>query len=242
MRAGSGLSAQRRRCSPIRHSISAVRCRDSASQARRRPRCRNARRSGSARRCRELNRWHDWRAGTARVASSCGCRGSGAPGSRRGVCRAAHIAAAQTLRLRWFVEARAGDGSPPRRTQDFQSAPGMIGQCPAVFRIDHAHWDGDEGEVFAMQLPALLVTQLLQDDSPTFGLLPHVEFDGALSYLFNALWEQSAAGMPWGSMYSEGVALALLGLLGTSTTSALASNPSTPDDSAHATTLARSHI
>lgn len=101
------------------------------------------------------------------------------------------------------------------RTQEFQSAPGMIGLCPAGFRIDHARWDGDEGEVVAMQLPALLVTPLLQDDLPTFELLPHLElFDGALSYLFSALWEQSAAGMPWGSMYSEGVTLALLGLLG----------------------------
>lgn len=107
---------------------------------------------------------------------------------------------------RWFTTAG--------QTQEFQSSPGMIGLCPAGYRVDHARWDGEEGEVIAMQLPVSLVTPLLQDDLPTFELTQHLElFDGGLSFLLRILWEQSAAGMPWGSMYSEGVTLALLSLL-----------------------------
>lgn len=101
-------------------------------------------------------------------------------------------------------------------TQAYYTAPGMFALLEAGTHIEQARWDGTPGEVIAIELPQAMVQRLVEDDAPLLGLRRHDEiFDPSLAQLVTALWQEAAHGAPTGPLYTQGLTLALMGLLGT---------------------------
>jgi AraC family transcriptional regulator len=117
-----------------------------------------------------------------------------------------------------FSLIRSGSGkrrySADRQTGEIPSTPGMIDFCARGLCFDHASWDGNEGEVILIQLPACMVNRLLQGDAQPLELQTRfAQFDAPLAQVTDALWNEAAAGSPNGSLYVQGMTVALIGLL-----------------------------
>ena len=113
--------------------------------------------------------------------------------------------------------ARSGRGKRHYRcglqTRDLYSSPGMFELYGAGFCIDHARWQGVSGEVVGIQFPAPMVNRLLQNERGFELRTAHELFDDRVASLALALWDEAQAGAPRGTLYAQGLTLALLGLL-----------------------------
>ncbi len=102
-----------------------------------------------------------------------------------------------------------------RPTQQFYTAPGVFDIIEAGTHIEHARWDGTPGEVIGIELPEVMVNRLMQDDAQRPNLqTQHELFDPSLAQLVGALWQEAVNGSPLGPIYTQGLTLALMGLLG----------------------------
>lgn len=100
------------------------------------------------------------------------------------------------------------------RDRDLYSAPSMFELYSADFHIDHGIWQGASGEIVTIQFPGLLVDRLLHAEGRGFQLKTmHEQFNARVTELVSALWSEAAAGGPRGKLYSQGLSIALLGLL-----------------------------
>jgi len=100
------------------------------------------------------------------------------------------------------------------RVRELYSSPMMFELYEAGFFIDHAVWQGVQGEVVSIQLPAPMVNRLLQSEGAGLTVpTRHELFDQRVADLGLALWEEAHAGAPSGPLYAQGLTLALLGLL-----------------------------
>jgi len=100
------------------------------------------------------------------------------------------------------------------RKLELYSAPQMIDFCGAGFEIEHGRWEGVPGELIAIQFPTTTINRLLHTDGQSFDLpTQHQIFDNRLNELVRSLWSEAASGSPSGALYTEGLTLALLGLL-----------------------------
>lgn len=96
------------------------------------------------------------------------------------------------------------------------TAPGMFELIEAGTHIEHARWDGAPGEVIGVELPDVMVKRLMGDEHPGVALRTHHEiFDPSLAPLVTALWQEASNGSPLGPLYTQGLTMALVGLLGT---------------------------
>jgi len=116
--------------------------------------------------------------------------------------------------------ARSGSGKrwlkSGRDVKEVDSAPGTIDLLEAGFRVDWARWDGTAGEVIAVQFPHAMVDRLLHDDVRPLNLhTAHSRSDPELFRLVEALWSEAVNGSPLGTLYDQGLTLALIGLLQT---------------------------
>lgn len=102
-----------------------------------------------------------------------------------------------------------------RRTFDLYSSPEMFELYSVEDCIDRASWNGESGEVLCIQLPHSMVSRLISGDQQEFRLpTAHEKFDRHVTDLMRLLWAEARDGGPRGRLYSEGITLALLGLLG----------------------------
>ena len=114
--------------------------------------------------------------------------------------------------------ARAGRGtrrySSGHFVRDLYSSPAMFEMYGEGAYLDHARWQGVSGEVVSIQFPTELVNRLLHAEGRGFRL-PTVfeQFDARVSDLVMLLWTEAHEGGPRGRLYTEGISLALLGLL-----------------------------
>ncbi len=100
------------------------------------------------------------------------------------------------------------------RTRELYSSPGMFELYGEGFCIDHAHWHGVAGEVVGIQFPAPMVNRLLQAERGRFEIsTAHELFDARVTDVMLTLWDEARAGGPHGTLYAQGLTLALLGLL-----------------------------
>jgi AraC family transcriptional regulator len=82
------------------------------------------------------------------------------------------------------------------------------------YQIDHGRWEGSEGELITMLLPASLIEGLQRDEAPRLQLRTrHEHFDERVRGLMERLWEEARTGSPSGRLYTDGLTLALVGLL-----------------------------
>jgi AraC family transcriptional regulator len=97
---------------------------------------------------------------------------------------------------------------------DLYSAPRMAEMYGEGFHLDHAQWEGEPGEVIAIQFPIAMVNRLLEVTGQSFALpTRHEVFDDQLTELAFSLWKEAERGSPCGALYTQGLTLALLGLL-----------------------------
>jgi AraC-like DNA-binding protein len=79
---------------------------------------------------------------------------------------------------------------------------------------DRYQFDGEPGEVIAIELPIAVTTRLLQDASGRPRLCErHEIFDDRLAQLIYMMWDAASSQVPRGGLYAEGLSLSLLGLL-----------------------------
>lgn len=117
-----------------------------------------------------------------------------------------------------FVMALSGNGTRQFRrgavTRDLYTAPKMVEFLAADDWMDRGVWNGDRGEVLAIDLPTHQVERLLHTEGSGFKLdTAHEMFDDRLARLAVAIWEEARNGAPTGPLYGDGLSLALLGVL-----------------------------
>lgn len=88
-------------------------------------------------------------------------------------------------------------------TRHLRTAPGMIELYESDYQIDHGRWEGSEGELITMLLPASLIEGLQRDEAPRLQLRTrHEHFDERVRGLMD-MARQAAVGSRAGS--AEGV-------------------------------------
>lgn len=117
-----------------------------------------------------------------------------------------------------LVMARTGHGkrwyTTGLFTREFGTAPGMIDIYDAGYHIDRGRWDGSQGELIAIRLPANVLERLQGGDGrPPHFSTRHELFDQSLSELIHLLWREASNGAPRGRLFTEGLTLSLVGLL-----------------------------
>ena len=128
------------------------------------------------------------------------------------------VVAQMQMRHPSLAVARSGRGkrcyTTGRRALDLDASPGMFELYGAGFCVDEARWQGQRGEVVALQLPAAQVGALLQGDGAVLALpTRHELFDARVTDLVLQLWDEASQGGPHGRLYAQGLSLALLGWL-----------------------------
>lgn len=90
----------------------------------------------------------------------------------------------------------------------------MVEIVEAGMYFDRFQVRGEPGEVVQVRLPTGSLTRWLHDSSHAFGpRTQHELFDGRLESLLNLLWDEASRGSPNGPLFSEGLSMALLGVL-----------------------------
>lgn len=117
-----------------------------------------------------------------------------------------------------LVAAQSGGGrrwyTCGTRTRELRTAPHAIELLGAGYQVDTVRWDGKPAEVIAITFPAAMVNRLLHGDGPPFDLITrHEVFDDRIGHMVLALWHEASRGSPRGPLYTEGLTLALIGLL-----------------------------
>lgn len=129
-------------------------------------------------------------------------------------------AIARDLQLHHACLAVAVSGRGKRRyasghhVRELYSSPTMFELYGGGYGVDCAEWQGVAGEVVGIQFPAGHVNRLLHAEGSGFQLpTVHELFDERITSLVHLLWSEARDGGPRGPLYSEGLSLALLGLL-----------------------------
>jgi AraC family transcriptional regulator len=90
----------------------------------------------------------------------------------------------------------------------------MVEIVEAGMYFDRFQVRGEPGEVVQVELPVGSLTRWLHDSAHSFSLrTQHEIFDGRLEKLLNLLWDEASQGSPHGPLFSEGLTMALLGVL-----------------------------
>ena len=98
--------------------------------------------------------------------------------------------------------------------RDLTTLPHMVELINSNDCFDRASWQGERGEVLQISLPVVHINRLLHAEGSGFHLLTtHEVFDHRLIELALPLWADAREGSKRGHLYSEGLSLALLGLL-----------------------------
>lgn len=101
-----------------------------------------------------------------------------------------------------------------RRTRELYTAPRMFELYGAGEHLDRGRWEGKAGEVVVIQFPSSSVNRLLHGSGQSLNFpTRHELFDDRLADLVLALWGEAAQGSPRGPLYSQGLMIALIGLL-----------------------------
>lgn len=119
----------------------------------------------------------------------------------------AHVAVSVSGRgRRWF-----GAGG---RWRELSTTPAMVETYQAGFQLDRSRIQGEAGEVINIELPAAMVARMMPGEGRTFDLKTQHELcDPALEGIMRAMWLEAQAGSRRGALYTEGLTMALLGLL-----------------------------
>lgn len=100
------------------------------------------------------------------------------------------------------------------RQIDVGTSPRMIEIYEAGYEIKHTRWFGDAGACVAISVPRSVAERLLRDEGRRFNLVStHAVENPLISQLGLALADESCRGRPNGRLYSEGLSIALLGVL-----------------------------
>lgn len=101
------------------------------------------------------------------------------------------------------------------RARTLYTAPRMIEVSAAGYEIDEAWWqNGLLGEVIKLDLDAALLGRLLGDPAALRGLGTHHEvFDAQIEAMMHLLWNESSGSSGGGTLYRDGLTMALIGLL-----------------------------
>lgn len=98
----------------------------------------------------------------------------------------------------------------PMRTE-----PGMVEVYEKGLAFDHCRWSGEPGLCVLIEFEDANVQAMTNGDMQTVALRTHHEvFDGRVSRIVFALAGEALAGLPNGRLYSQGLSMALLGLMG----------------------------
>lgn len=101
-----------------------------------------------------------------------------------------------------------------KNTYDLAVAPGQVDVFPAGFRMNHGSWDCTPGQLFAVELCALPLHELLQEESDLFRLRATLSAcDPALAQLLDSIRTEIEQGCPSGRLFADGLSLALVGYL-----------------------------
>ena len=99
-------------------------------------------------------------------------------------------------------------------SRDLFTAPGMIELYPAEFHVTHAVWSNTEvADMVLIEFPATTVETLLGYGKGLQLPVRHELFDARISTLVQMLWAEETAEIKMGGLYSQGLALSLIGLL-----------------------------
>jgi AraC family transcriptional regulator len=101
-----------------------------------------------------------------------------------------------------------------KRTYDLTVAPGQVDVFPADFRMDHGWWDCTPGQLLAIELCALPLRELLEEESNLFRLRATLSgCDPSLAQLIECIKTEIDQGCPSGRLFADGLSLALVGYL-----------------------------
>ena len=101
-----------------------------------------------------------------------------------------------------------------RQTYNLTIAPGQVDVFPAGFEMDHGWWDCTPGRLFAVELCAPQVRELLHDESDQFRLRMTLSgCDAFLSQLVHCMRSEIKQGCPSGRLFADGLSLALVAYL-----------------------------
>lgn len=114
--------------------------------------------------------------------------------------------------------ARSGQGkrwyTSGRSTRELYTAPRMLELYSADTHLDQGRWEGLPGEIIAIRFPSSTVNRLLHsDEQPLDFPTRHEVFNDRVADLVLALWDEAASGSPQGPLYSQGLMMAVIGLL-----------------------------
>lgn len=99
-------------------------------------------------------------------------------------------------------------------TRHLYTAPSMFELYSPEYVVEHGLWEGERGEVLSLQFPTVMINRLLHAEGAGFELqTSHERYDNRLTGLALALWEEAVAGSPQGRLYTEGISIAIVGLL-----------------------------
>ena len=100
------------------------------------------------------------------------------------------------------------------RTLDLRTAPRMIEIYDAGLSFKRANWVGESGRSVRIEFSTADIMTMTGGDQQSLSLKTrHEVFDERISYLALELANESLGGAPRGPMYSQGLSVALLGLL-----------------------------
>lgn len=119
----------------------------------------------------------------------------------------AHVAVSLSGRgRRWF-----GLGG---RWRELSTTPSMVETYQGGFQLDRSRFLGEAGEIIDIELPAAMVARMMPSEGQAFNLKTQHELcDPTLEGIMRAMWLEAQTGSLRGPLYTEGLTIALLGLL-----------------------------
>lgn len=101
-----------------------------------------------------------------------------------------------------------------QHTYNLTIAPGQVDIYPAGFQMDHGWWDCTPGRLFAVELCASQLRELLHEDSDRFRLrMTLSDCDPSLAQLIRCIRTEIKQQCPSGRLFADGLSLALVGYL-----------------------------
>lgn len=98
--------------------------------------------------------------------------------------------------------------------RDIYTAPGLIGLIESGFEADRMGWRGTPRERIVVAFPAETVNRLIPGNGRSFDPPTICGFtNDRVANLVHALWDDASSGSPYGALYGQGLALALVGLI-----------------------------
>ena len=101
-----------------------------------------------------------------------------------------------------------------QHTYELAIAPGQVDIYPAGFHMDYGWWDCTPGRLFALELCASQLHELLQEESDKFRLRTTLSCsDPSLAQLIHCIRNEIRQHCPSGRLFADGLSLALVGYL-----------------------------